>query len=61
MRTRSNHLQEGFVSLQIHADALKSLLANKSLFVEDIHCSDNASKMRLKELLLASVTPVKQA
>ncbi len=61
MRPRSHHLKEGFVSLQIHTDALKALLANRSLFIEDIHCSDTASKMRLKELLLASVTPIKQA
>ncbi|MCY7295780.1 hypothetical protein [Alteromonas sp. a30] len=61
MRARKQQTQEGFVSLHIHADTLKSLLANKFLFIEDIHCPDNVSKMRLKQLLLASVTPIRQA
>ncbi len=52
---------DGFIALQIHVDALKNLLSSKALYLEDIHCSDNNSKHLLKQLLMLSVMPDKQA
>ena len=48
---------ENFVALRIPANVLKDLLSRKALYVEDIHCTDNASKHLLKEVLMMSVTP----
>lgn len=47
---------ENFVALRIPANVLKDLLSRKALYVEDIHCTDNASKHLLKEVLMMSVT-----
>lgn len=48
---------DSFVALRIPANVLKDLLSRKALYVEDIHCTDNASKHLLKEVLMMSVTP----
>jgi len=57
MISPQNNQAEHFVALRIPANVLKQLLSSKALYVEDIHCTDNASKHLLKEVLMMSVTP----
>ncbi|UAA38833.1 hypothetical protein KIH87_00185 [Paraneptunicella aestuarii] len=55
MRAFSTQNKDNFISLNIHVEALKHLLNSKALYVEDVHCPDNASKRQLRQLLMQLV------
>lgn len=57
MISTAKHETDNFVSVRIPTTVLKELLSRKALYLEDLHCTDSASKHLLKKVLMMSVTP----
>lgn len=46
---------DNYININIHKNAIKALIQNKSLLIQHLHCDDPQSKEILRKLLLGSV------